>query len=137
MRDMAVLATRLRRERERETAQVERARKRVAERREVEESGLPTAARVNEEVRGALAPHLGAVGTVRLGRGARSETKEVRLVTLCQAGALGRTQKGCPVWLAYHDLYCGCVTVLDPPSARDAVGRAVSRLRAGAPRGDR
>ena len=130
-----VLAPRI--QRERKMVQVERARRRVLEQKEDEATAIPTADRVAQAVRGALAEHLSEVLTVRVGQGVRSETKEVRLVTLCRAGALGQTQRGCPVWLAYHDLYCGCVTVLDPPSARDAVGRAVSRLRAGAPRGDR
>ena len=134
-----VLAPRVRSEREREMAQVERARRKVEEQREDEATAFafPTADRVAQAVRGALAGCLGDVLTVRVGQGARSETKEVRLVTLCRAGALGQTQRGCPVWLAYHDLYCGHATVLDPPPVRDAVQRAVSLLRAGAPRGDR
>lgn len=134
-----VLAPRVRSEREREMAQVERARRKVEEQREDEATAFafPTADRVAQAVRGALAGCLGEVLTVRVGRGARSETVEFRLVALHRAGALGQTQRGCPVWLAYHDLYCSHATILDPPGARDAMGRAVGQIKIAAPKGER
>ena len=132
-----VLAPRVRSEREREMAQVERARRKVEEQREDEATALPTGERVAQVVRGALAGHLGEVLTVRFGRGARIETVDFRLVSFYRAGALGRTERGCPRWVSYRDLYCSHATVLDPPPVRDAVGRAIARLRTGAPRGDR
>ena len=134
---MAMLAARVQREREREVAQVERARGRVEKVREEETGTLPTAERVDQEVRGAMAGHLGEVLTVRVGRGARSETVTARLVALHRCGALSRTEHGMPLWLPYRDLYCAHAVVLEPAGVRDATGRAVSRLRAGAPRGDR
>ena len=133
----AVLATRVRRERETERVQVERARGRVEKVREEETGTLPTAERVDEMVRAALAPHIGAVLEVRVGRGARSETVTARLTALYRCGALGQTAHGMPVWLPYRDLYCSHAVVLEPAAVRDAVGRAIARLRAGAPRGDR
>ena len=133
---MAVLATRIRRDREREVAQVERARGRVADVREAEAAVLPTAERVDETVRAALAGHLGRDLTVRLGRGARGETVEFRMAALHQAGALGRTERGLPVWVSYRDLYCAHAAILAPSHARDAATRAVARLRRGAPKGD-
>ena len=111
---MAVLVARVHREREREAAQVERARMRVAERREAEAAVLPTGERVDEMVRGALAGYLGRDLTVRLGRGARSETVTARLGALYRYGALGRTEHGMPLWLPYRDLYCAHAVVLEP-----------------------
>ena len=136
-RDMsAVLTTRMQRERETERVQVERARGRMETEREEVAAVLPDAERVDAVVRAVLAGHIGQVLTLRVGRGARSETKEVRLVTLHRAGALGRTGRGLPVWLSYRDLYCAHAVVLEPAGVRDAIGRAVARLRRGAPRGD-
>ncbi len=132
----AVLATRVQRDREREQAQVERARRRVAGLREVEVAVVPTAERVDQEVRGAMAGHLGEVLTVRVGRGARSETVTARITALYRCGALGQTEHGMPLWLPYRDLYCAYAVVLEPAGVRDAVQRAAGRLRRGAPRGD-
>ena len=139
MRDMAVLATRVRREREREAAQVERARGRVAAGRDAAAAVLPTGERVRAMMRAALAPHIGQVLTVRVGGSGRgSETMEIRLLALHETGALCRHRKGgWGCWLAYHDLYAGYTAILAPSNARDAMGRAVARLRRGAPRGDR
>lgn len=135
--NVAVLATRLRREREREATQVERARMRVTEQREAEAAVLPDAERVDEVVRAALAGHLSGDLTIRLGRGARGETVTARIGALHRCGALSRTEHGMPVWVGYRDLYCAHAVVLEPAAVRDAVGRAIARLRAGAPRGDR
>ncbi len=136
MKAMAVPATRVQRERAREAAQIERARRRVAAEREAEAAGIPTAERVDAAVRGALAGRLGQTLVVRLGRSGRGETVTAQLTGLYQYGALGRTGRGMPVWLPYRDLYCGHAVVLEPSGARNAVGRAVARLRRGAPRGD-
>ena len=134
---MAVLAARVHRERVAEQAQVERARERVAAERENEATALPTADQVRVGMRAALAPHIGQTLTVRLGRSGRgAETVDVTVAALYRAGALCRTGRGCPAWLAYHDLYAGHAAVLDPPTARDAMSQVVARLRRGAPRGD-
>lgn len=133
---MAAVLTRVQRDREREQAQVERARRRVAGLREVEVAVVPTAERVDQEVRGAMAGHLGEVLTVRVGRKARSEAVTARLGALYRCGALGQTERGMPVWLPYRDLFAAHAEVLEPTAVRDAVGRAIARLRSGAPRGD-
>ena len=136
---MAVLAERIRRERERELAQVQRARGQVEAEREAEAAVLPDAERVDEVVRAALAPHIGVVLEVRTHyqRGAKGETVTARLSAACGHGVLLRTDRsGMPVWVSYRDLYASHASVLDPPSARDSVQRAVGRLRRGAPRGD-
>ena len=130
---MAVLVARVHREREREAAQVERARMRVAEVRDAEATVLPTAESVAQVVRGALAGHLGMILTVRIGSPSRGQTVEIRLVTLCRAGVLCRTERGCPVWLSYRDLYAAHATVLAPVHVHGAVQRAVARLRRAAP----
>lgn len=136
---MATMAATVRRFQAVEQAQVQRARRRVLEQKENEAVALPTAERVDAAVRAALAPHLGIVLEVRLRyqRAAKEETVKARLVSVCQSGALCRTEQGCPVWLGYRDLYATHTTVLDPPTARDAVRTAVSVLRRGAPREDR
>lgn len=136
---MAVAASwampRARRKRE---VTVDEARERVADEREAAAAVMPTADRVRVGIRATLAPHIGQTLTVRLGRSGRgAETVDVTVAALYRAGALCRTGRGCPAWLAYHDLFAGHAAVLDPPSARDAVSQAVARLRSGAPRGDR
>ena len=139
MRDMAVLATRVHRDHKRERAQVARARGRVAAEREEVAAVLPDAERVRAMMRAALAPHIGQLLTVRVGGSGRgSETMEIRLLAVHETGALCRHRKGgWGCWLAYHDLYAGYTAILAPLNARDATGRAVARLRRGAPRGDR
>lgn len=134
--DMATMAAVLRRYAAAEAAQVERARERVVAEREAAVATAPTAERVDAAVRGALAGRLGQTLVVRVGRGARGESAEVRLVALHRAGALCRTERGGPVWLSYRDLYAAHATVLAPVHIHGAVQRAVARLRRGAPRGD-
>ena len=135
-----VLAPRVRRERETERVQVDRARGRVEKVREEETGTLPTAERVDEMVRAALTPHIGAVLEVRTHyqRGAKGETVTARLCAVCGHGALLLTERGgMPVWVSYRDLYAEHATVLNPDAARGEVQSAVGRLRRGAPKGDR
>ena len=133
---MATMAAVLRRYQAAEAAQVERARRRVEAERDAEAAVTPTAERVDQAVRGAMAGHLGRALTVRLGRSGRGETVTAQLTGLYQYGALGRTGRGMPVWLPYRDLYISHAVVLEPAGARGSVQRAVTRLRRGAPRGD-
>ena len=133
---MATMAAALRRNREAEQAQVQRARRRVDEERVAAAAVLPTAELVDATVRTALTPHLGDVLEVRTRyqRGAKGETVTARLSAACGHGVLLRTERGgTPVWVSYRDLYAGHATVLAPANARDATGRAVGRLRRGAP----
>ncbi len=129
-----VLAPRVRREREREMAQVERARRKVEEQREDEATALPTAERVAEMVRAALAPHLRNAVDVRLRRtAAHGETVTATLIAVYGHGVLLRTERGMPVWVSYRDLFCDHAAVLAPVHVHGSVQRAVSRLRSAAP----
>ena len=127
---MAVATARMPRARRR-VVTVDEVRRQVAEEREAAAAIVPTAARVEQAMRAVLAPYLSEVLTLRFGGGARGESMEVRLGALYGAGALlsGRAR-----WVSYRDIYTDHAAILAPAAARDAMLRAVGRLRRGAPR---